>query len=284
MTNRVSGDFDPALTATSRSALLEVVRTLKAYSSGMVLIGGWVPYLLLDEHRRHGEPFVHVGSVDIDFILDPDEVRDVDYRSIVELLAVQGWHEVPGTVYRYTRKMRGPDGVERDILVDFLAPHSSEKGRRHRLREVQRGLRAHTLSASQLALDHNSTKRLSGKMPDGAETEVDIRVLDVVGCIGMKAFALDDRVSYKDAYDIVSVLDNYGEGVREVAGLVRPYLSEPLMSEALSIVSKKFATDTTEGSVWYALFMQPGDEDARQRHLTRAVQVGSEFVRLVRNA
>ena len=48
----------------ARSVLLELSRTLGAYRKHLVLVGGWVPELLLPE----AEPR-HVGSLDIDLAL-----------------------------------------------------------------------------------------------------------------------------------------------------------------------------------------------------------------------
>jgi len=46
------------------SALLEVAASLQSYKGAMILIGGWVPYLLLKSHQRADNQFRHVGSLD----------------------------------------------------------------------------------------------------------------------------------------------------------------------------------------------------------------------------
>ena len=101
---RLAADYDDDITAASRSALAEVMTTLGAYRDALVLIGGWAPYLILE---RFGEPGgfqgdtfqvdasqagpVHVGSIDIDLVVDPDVVDAEHYATIVERLLERGW-------------------------------------------------------------------------------------------------------------------------------------------------------------------------------------------------
>jgi hypothetical protein len=61
---------------------------LGAYREALVLIGGWAPYLILE---RFGDPagaaaFAHVGSIDIDFVVDPAIIDTAHYGTIVERL------------------------------------------------------------------------------------------------------------------------------------------------------------------------------------------------------
>jgi hypothetical protein len=61
--------------------------TLGAYRDALVLIGGWAPYLILEEFGEGGAfqddafqadafevGFIHVGSIDIDLVVDPNLV------------------------------------------------------------------------------------------------------------------------------------------------------------------------------------------------------------------
>jgi hypothetical protein len=105
-------------------------------------------------------------------------------------------------------------------------------------------------------------------------------MLDVTGCLETKAIALGDRYKQKDAYDIVSLIDRYGSGIPEVADLVRPSSKEPLLAEALDVLSNKFQTERSEGPIWYAEFLG-GERDALDRAAQRAFQVVREFDRLL---
>ena len=49
---------------------------LDNYRNNIVLIGGWVPYFLLDSNEMP-----HVGSIDIDLVLNFKEITDESYKT-----------------------------------------------------------------------------------------------------------------------------------------------------------------------------------------------------------
>ncbi len=264
--------------ATSKGALVELIRTLRPYKEAIVLVGGWVPYLLLESHKAPEDAFRHVGSIDIDLIVDPNRVSDDEYQTIVELIGETGWEQVPGKLFTFERKIRGKDAVDRDITVDFLTPQQKSEGRGHRHRGVQSDLRARTMVGAELGLQHNFLYRMKGEMPNGVETEIDFKMLDVVGCIGTKGIALGDRYKHKDAYDIVSVLDHYGNGVKEVADEFAPFLEESQIQESLTRLGKMFSNERSEGPLLYAEFLEPLDKEERDVFAQRGYRLVSEFL------
>ncbi len=278
MKTRFSSAFEDQLIATSKGALVELIRTLRPYKEAIVLVGGWVPYLLLESHKAPEDAFRHVGSIDIDLIVDPNRVSDDEYQTIVELIGETGWEQVPGKLFTFERKIRGKDAVDRDITVDFLTPQQKSEGRGHRHRGVQSDLRARTMVGAELGLQHNFLYRMKGEMPNGVETEIDFKMLDVVGCIGTKGIALGDRYKHKDAYDIVSVLDHYGNGVKEVADEFAPFLEESQIQESLTRLGKMFSNERSEGPLLYAEFLEPLDKEERDVFAQRGYRLVSEFL------
>jgi hypothetical protein len=281
MNARLAQNFDPELIDSSRRALFELVQTLTPYSRGLILIGGWVPWLLIRDHLREGESFTHVGSIDIDFVVDPAEVGAEATPTMAQLMSAVGWRPIPIKHFAFERTMRGRDGVAREIQVDFLTAAPDGEADQYLHRQLQPDLRAKTLKGAEIALRHHAPHRVYVTHPDGTEGSAQVEMLDAVGCLGTKGVALGARFKHKDAYDIVSVLDNYGSGVREVSDMVRPFAQEPLMAEALRVIQEKFSTERSDGPVWYAEFLQPGDEEARLRLQQRAFQLATEFFRLV---
>ncbi|QRF76504.1 hypothetical protein Thermo_02028 [Thermoplasmatales archaeon] len=170
-----------------------------------------MPYLLLESHKVPEDNFRHVGSIYIDLIVDPDRVGNDEYQTIVELIEEIGWEQATGKRFTFEKSIKGKDEVYRNITVDFLTLPDQSSGREHRHRELQPDLSARTMLGAELSLQHNYWYSLRGEMPNGAVTEVDFKMLNVVGCLGTKGIALGDRYKHKDAYDIVSVLDHYGE-------------------------------------------------------------------------
>lgn len=153
---RTAGDYQDGITAASRSGLAEVVTTLGAYRDALVLIGGWAPYLILERFGEEGAfqadafqvGFVHVGSIDIDLVVDPDLVDAERYSTIVDLLLDRGYEPGADPLFQFQKAIRSPrDGQEYLIRVDFLTPRPLPgQGRSHRHRQVQRDLRARSLA------------------------------------------------------------------------------------------------------------------------------------------
>jgi Nucleotidyl transferase AbiEii toxin, Type IV TA system len=280
VTPRLAGEYTAALTGASRAGLLELGRTLRAYRESLVLVGGWVPYLLIERNKPSPSDFLHVGSIDIDFVVDPNRIGPDEYATIVELITQVGWEPCEGKRFSFERTVDGSDGVPYEINVDFLTSEATGGGRSRRHRPVQLDLQARTMRGAELALSHREGVVLSGKLPGGASSEAEVRMLDVAGCVGTKAIALGERYKQKDAYDLVSVIDRYGTGVEQVAELVRSSSGEELLAEALDQLRNKFQSATSEGPVWYSEFLG-GDSDARDRSAQRAFQVVEKFNRLV---
>ncbi len=278
MKERFTSAFEDQLIVASKSALVELMRILRPYNEAIVLVGGWVPYLLLESHKVKGDIFRHVGSIDIDLVVDPDLVNDHEYQTIVELIGETGWDQVPSKLFTFERKIMGKDAVERYITVDFLTPQQRSEGREHRHRGIQADLKARTMVGVELGLKHNYWHHMKGEMPNGAMTDVDFKMLDVVGCIGTKGIALGERYKHKDAYDIVSVLDHYGKGVKEIAYEFLPFLGESQIQESLTRLGKMFSNERSEGSLLYAEFLEPIDKEEKDIYAQRGYRLVSEFL------
>lgn len=119
---------------------------------------------------------------------------------------------------------------------------------------------------------------MKGEMPNGAMTEVDFKMLDVVGCIGTKGIALGNRYKHKDAYDIVSVLDHYGNGVNDVSKAFKPYLDEIQIQESLKRIREKFSNEKSEGPLLYAEFLEASDVETKDVFARRGFMLVSEFL------
>ena len=80
-------DYTAEAVEAAKSVLVELVHLLGEYRDDIVLIGGWVPELLLPQ-----EPKPHVGSIDIDLALDHRKIHDEGYKLIEELLKSRGYY------------------------------------------------------------------------------------------------------------------------------------------------------------------------------------------------
>jgi len=86
----------------------ELFTYLKPYRNQIVLVGGWVPYFLLEKYTPPGSEYdQHVGSLDIDIALDAFSIPTDAYKTILEILNERGF---------YHRK----DNLGKDIPTSFL--------------------------------------------------------------------------------------------------------------------------------------------------------------------
>lgn len=281
MKPRVSGDYTESLTSASYSALLELALTLKSYRKSMVLVGGWVPYLLLDEFGR-GD-FKHVGSIDVDLAVNPSEIDPETYATIVDLLRYRGYksrmnEEGMPLKYSFSKPVTSPlDGKEHAISVDFLTPKTAEsEGHRHSV--VQSGLPARVADGCELAFRHNMDRELNGTLPGDGEATGQMKMLDIAGCIGMKGIALGDRYKEKDAYDIYSVVGYCLENPASVAEQVRPRLDDQVMVKGIDSIREKFRNIRAEGPSWVATFLS-SDPEVRKREQAAAFVTVEDFLK-----
>ncbi len=267
MTERLSHKYSHELVDTSLSALLEIERTLNAYHDSIVLVGGWAPYFLIKEYGRND--FQHVGSIDIDLALDPDNISRNEYSTISELIESRGYNKRRGRTgetihFSYEKALISPiNGETYMIQIDFLTVEEDDSSHRHQ--EIQPDMLARTVMGCDLAFKHKSPIEVRGVLPDGAETNTELNVIDIPGCLGMKGIVLGERYSEKDAYDIYTVTTQCLHDMKEIADGVKPFLGDPSMKHGIDNIRDKFSTQRAEGPTWTALFLEPYDREKRER-------------------
>ncbi len=280
---RTAHTYGPGITSASKSVLLELTTLLRAYDEALVLVGGWVPMLLLEAHGMPGSAAAHVGSIDIDLAVDPRKLDESHYATVLELLERRG--------YRMARDRRGgamSASVERvvqspandksyTIRVDFLTPIQTGTQPAHRL--MQEAWMARKMKGCEAAFAHQERVALTGTLPDkGGAITVPVRLADVVGSLTMKGIVLGERYREKDAYDIYMLVRYYKGGPRAVAEAMKPWLEEPLVAEAMAAIKRAFAARDAHGPAWTTAFLNPVYREERERVLTEVFMVVQEFV------
>lgn len=285
---RLRNDYYPALVEASVSVLVELMTTLTSYSESLVLIGGWAPYFILQEYQEPGVDFRHVGSIEIDLLIDPDIAYSDQYATIVTMLMHRGYSRNPQMRFRLDRTITSSiDGQEYSTAVDLLTPKPPPgEGRAHRHRTLQSDLQAHTLEGGEIALAHNFWLRLDGVLPGDGRAQVVFRTADLVACLSLKGHALGDRYSEKDAYDIYSLFAYHRGGPSAVAARLKPHVRHPVVQRGLAGVASRFGDPDADGPSWVARFMLGGEdtsEDALRIRQDAFMTVG-EVLRLVGSA
>jgi hypothetical protein len=262
---------------------LELMTILGSYREALVLVGGWVPYFILERFGREDTDFRHVGSVDIDIAVNPRLVSLDDYASIVERLERRGYRQrldrlgqpIP---FIFEREASLGEGRGAHVIeVDFLAPEYGGTGKSHRHQRVQHDLLARKARGCDVVFHHCFDHELTGALPDGAENTIQVKIADVVSCLVMKGIVLGERYHAKDAYDLYSVITFYKGGPRGTAQAVKPHLGNALVREGIDTIAEKFESIRSVGPVGVGRFLS--SDSAERERITADAFVGvNEFI------
>jgi hypothetical protein len=263
-------DYTAEAVEAARSVLIELVHLLGQYREHTVLIGGWVPELLLP-----GGAKPHVGSMDIDLALDHRRIEEAGYKMIRELLLERGYIEgkQPFVYYRYIE--RGDKTIR--VQVDFLSGEYAGTGKGHRHQKVQ-NLLVRKVRGCDLAFDMAQEVTVAGNLPGGGFDSVNIRVAAVVPFLIMKGMALDERLKEKDAWDIYFCLLHYPGGIKPLAEAFVPHLEHGLIREGIEKIKKHFSSLDHIGPKFVADFEEVEDPEERDRIMRDAYERVQELL------
>lgn len=282
--NRYISDYSVDTTKLSFSYLLELMATLREYYDSLVLIGGWVPYFVLEHFKNPSVEFTHIGSIDIDLAVDPKLFsKGLDkYRTIIEHIEKLGYTQrkdklnniIPSSFTKYTKERV-------DIQVDFLTSFDVNVGKTKRHLTVQPDLMARRAKGCDVAFRHNWECPLKGSLPGNGEIKLKLKIANIVSGIVMKGYALGERLDGKDSYDIYAMITYYKNGPPSVAEEFKPYIKEPLISNSIKIIDENFESLKSNGPARAGYFLYPNDEAMRERAITDAYMNVREFLRLL---
>ncbi|MHB0878068.1 MAG: nucleotidyl transferase AbiEii/AbiGii toxin family protein [Anaerolineae bacterium] len=235
----------------ARSVLIELAHLLGQYREETVLIGGWVPELLMPGQG-------HVGSMDVDLLLDHRALAEPRYDTLHDLLAGHGYAEA-SQPFIFQRLVRH---AGRDVIVevDLLADQYGGTGRQHRTQPAL-GIRAHKIRGGSLALAAADEVLVAGTLPDGSQDAVRVRVASIAPFLVLKALAMRERLKPKDAYDVYFCLRHYPGGIRAVADRLIALGRIRLTIEALQSLRESFASTDHVGPRHAASFLAADDPE-----------------------
>ncbi len=249
-------DYSADQVEAARSVLLELAHLLGAYRDDIVVVGGWVPYLILPEASMR-----HVGSIDVDLALNHRHLREAGYATIQALLLRRGYEQDDRQPFIFHRAVI-VNGDTIKVEVDFLAGEYEGTGPRHRTQLVHDG-RARKARGCDLAFDLYVETEIQGELPEGGRDQEWIRVSSVVAFLVMKGMALHDRLKEKDAWDIYFTLANYPCGLDALVQEIKPHLDHGLVQEGFRKIAGKFASPEHIGPKFVADFENIQDQDER---------------------
>jgi hypothetical protein len=269
---RFAGDYSARQTEAARRALIDVGQVLASFRECVVIVGGWVPDLLLPLRE---EP--HVRSIDVDLALDAAKLTDGRYAELLSLLVDTRRYERSKKPFQLYTLVDLEDGLARvRVDVDFLAP-AEFKLRSSRPKKLD-GFRIQRADGCSAAFRAPETITVDGRTVSGARIEVDLRVAALPDFLVMKCYALRGRDKPKDAYDICYCLDYIGDGGAGIAAVWRNQANDDKIVTARDILRVMFESSDHFGPRQLVEFHQASDPETRAIHAQRAYQLVQRFL------
>jgi predicted nucleotidyltransferase len=266
------GDYEPRQVTAAKRVIVDVMQVLASFEDCLVLVGGWVPDLVIADAE---EP--HVGSIDVDLALDAGKLDEERYAEMLKLLLGTKRYRQGEKEFQFVTEVDLGDGEAPVVVeVEFLAP-KEVKTRKNKPKLLD-GFRVLKADGCAAAFHSPLSQKLKGEMINGAANTVSLQVASVPDFLVMKAFALNGRDKPKDAYDICYCLDHYAGGVSELAKVWRSRRDEADVLKAIGYLQVKFESVNSYGPMQVVDFHNDTDPETRQQQARRAYELVRQFL------
>jgi hypothetical protein len=246
-----------------RATCLYVATKLGDLMEEVVVVGGLVPSLLIDQGALPEGTSAHVGTMDLDVGLKLALLHEGRYRTLTERLRDAGFTQDQTEEGRPTRQRWRVTGLG-SVAVDFLIPPSLATDQGGKLRDIEKDFAAIIAPGLKLAFLDRRRVRIEGKTIFGEKATRDVWVCGPGAFVVLKAHAFLGRGENKDAYDLYYLVRNFGAGVEDVASCLRPLLGDDEAQKALQVLRDDFLDHEAVGPRRVAEFLQGGPDDGIQ--------------------
>jgi hypothetical protein len=233
-------DYDALQVEAARSVMLELVRLLGEYRDDIVVVGGWVPTLLIPQNKAR-----HIGSIDVDLALNHTSLKDTGYKTICRLLEERQYKPDEKQPFIYWRTVKVGDR-EIKVEVDLLAGEYEGTGKGHRTQKIQ-DIRARKARGCDLAFEFVKEISVEGTLPNGAKDKASVRIAAIIPFLAMKGMAMATRLKEKDPWDVYYCVKNYPGGTAALAAEFIPHIGHGLINEGLMHIAEKFESPEHRG-------------------------------------
>lgn len=243
---RSGADYVEGQKEAAHRILIELVNLFQEYQEDIRIVGGWVPDLLFPKEG-------HVGSVDVDILINHLTLQDAGYQNMASILQRNGYEEHPEKYFSFVKNVI-IEGISYPVDVDILAGIYGGTQLKKRSQHVQ-GIKALKATGGNFAFEFPPQKvKVEAKRPDGVMDVVRVNVVAVVPYLIMKTAAIG-RGKAKDAYDIYFLLKHYNGGVKELAKQFQSLGDKQIVLDMKQKLNEKFASKDHSGPNDVADFM-----------------------------
>lgn len=273
--NHTLSEFSEDETEACRRVLIELTNIFSQFEDHMALVGGWVPFFLIEQRKEK-----HVGTLDVDLFFDCEKIGANSYETIEKILLDNNYYRpLQGKGKFQWVKEVAIEGKFITVTVDLLCGEYEEQGKRKTLQEVQ-DVKLRTARGSDLIFQSKSRcikKSLSGRNIRGFGDTVTINVANGVAFLIMKGMAIG-RGKSKDAYDIVYTIEHYDGGIDQLVEEFQQDIEHGLVKEGLTRIRHKFGSATHVGPNDVADFRELKDPEQRELCFQRSFQIVDELL------
>lgn len=247
-----SVDYSEGQKEAAHRVLVELCALFSEYKDDLRIVGGWVPDLMFPSEG-------HIGSIDVDLLLNHLALRDEGYQTMARILLKNGYEEHPEKYFSYLRHVAVED-VQYNVDVDILAGIYGGTRQQKHSQHIQ-GMKALKATGGNFAFRFEAQHvRVEAKRPDGAIDVAHVPVIAVVPYLVMKTAALG-RGKEKDAYDIYFLIKHYHGGVEHLAKEFSVCSGDTIVVDMKKKLSEKFASANHSGPVDVSSFLDLADEE-----------------------
>ena len=269
---RQQGEYSSRQVEAAHRVLVDVGQVLASFRDCLVVVGGWVPDLLMPD-----APERHIGSIDVDLAVDADRLREGRYAEMLKQLLATGRYKQGPQPFQLVTEVDLGDGEGVVVVeVDFLASKDVRLDK-HRPKLLP-GFRVLQTRGCETAFRAPVEVEVSGQMVRGAKNTVAVRVAAVADALVMKAMAIDNRDKPKDVYDLCYCLENDPHGIEALAEDWKIREKEENVRAAKEILRQKFAEIDSFGPQQVVEFLAAADEDERAIQARRAFEIVQRFL------
>jgi hypothetical protein len=246
-----------------RATCLYVATRLGDLMDDLVIVGGLVPSLIVDQAALPENVEAHVGTMDLDVGLQLALFDEGRYRQLTERLRDAGFAMDTNEAGNPTRQRWTITGTG-TVTVDFLIQPSRAGDKGGKLRDIEPDFAAIIAPGLRCAFQDRLRVTLKGRTLFDEKATRDVWVCGAGAYVVLKALAFDSRGENKDAYDLYYVIRNYGSGVDDVVAKLEPLLGDPDAQKALAILRRDFSESDMVGPSRVAAFVSGGRDDELQ--------------------
>jgi hypothetical protein len=228
-----------------RATCLYVATKLGDLMDDLVIVGGLVPSLLIDQGTLPEGTEAHVGTMDLDVGLTLALLDEGRYKTLTELLR--------NANFEMDKNEDGNPARQRWVAkagsatVDFLIEPSLAGDKGGKLRNIQADFAAVIAPGLKQAFKDRQRVTIDGETIFSEKASREFWICGAGAFVVLKALAFDGRGENKDAYDLYYVIRNYGASVDDVVARIGPLLGDPETKTALDILRRDFLDPSSVG-------------------------------------